>query len=159
MLIIPAQFFPRFIIDEQWRDTLFATYGKLLFTEKYPKKEFVFNGRILNSKPEGGEVRSGVVPDDLAFAFTKFPNCPSGYGKINEDDQFIKLSFYYIDGSEGGNISVPAMLWEKFIEDEKWRQEMIVKYARLNELDWKTKEEIKSKYSESEIYKTGVIPN
>lgn len=35
---------------------------------------------------------------------------------------------------------------------------MVVRYARLNELEWKTKEEIIERYSEFEWNKTGIIP-
>lgn len=157
-LIIPAQYWPRFIIDEQWRASLFAIYGKRVFTKKYPKKDYIFNGRIINAKPEESESRPGIVPDDLPFAFTKFPNCPEEYGKIYENDQYIKLDFYYIDGSDGGNLIVPAILWDKFVTDREWRNKMVVKYARLNELEWKTKEEIIERYSEFEWNKTGIIP-
>ena len=158
VLCIPAQFWPRFIIDEEWRASLFAGYGKLIFTEKYPKKDYIFNGRILNAKPEESESRSGIVPEGLPFAFTKFPNCPPGHGKISENDEYIKLDFYYIDGSDGGNLIVPAILWDKFVSDANWRERMVVKYARLNELEWRTKEEIIERYSEFELNKTGIIP-
>jgi hypothetical protein len=32
-LKVPVQFLPRFISDKEWRDVLFATYGKRLYTE------------------------------------------------------------------------------------------------------------------------------
>ena len=156
-LKLPAQFWPRFIYDVEWQESIFTQYGKRVFTDKYPKKDYVFNGRILKVDLSS-QGRSGVVPEDIPFAFTKFPNCPEEYGKIYENDQYIKLDFYYIDGSDGGNLIVPAILWDKFVTDREWRNKMVVRYARLNELEWKTKEEIIERYSEFEWNKTGIIP-
>ncbi len=156
-LKIPAQFWPRFVSDPNWQDALFARYGKRIYTGEYPKKDFIFNGRVLNVD-SGSERRIGIVPDDIPFAITKFPNCPQGFGKVSENDLEIKLDYYYLDGSDGGYITVPAMLWDRFTSNKFWRNKMLNKYTRLKEIDWKTPEEIIKDYSEDEFHKTGIIP-
>jgi len=92
------------------------------------------------------------------FAITKFPNCPNGFGKVEESDQRIILDHYYLDGSDGGTITVPAILWDKFVQDQRWREKVVSKYTRLKELDYRTEEEILKRFSKEELYKTGVIP-
>jgi len=156
-LKLPAQFWPRFIYDEEWRRSLFSVYARLVYTEDHPRKDYVFNGRVLNID-RSAENKSGIVPEDLRFAHTKYPHCPLGFGKISEDDLGVKLDYGYIDGSEGGTIEVPAKHWDKFITDKKWRNRVLIKYTRLKEIDWKTKDEIISKYSEQEFNQTGIIP-
>lgn len=157
-LRLPAQYWPRFIYDIDFRESLFNIYAKLIYTDTHPKKDFIFNGRVVNDKPDPYESKSGVVPEDLKHVFTKFPDCPSGYSKHSENDKEIKLGFYYLDLSDGGHLTVPTILWDRFVTDKKWRSEMLLKYARLNELDYKSPEEIIKRYGEKELYKTGVIP-
>ncbi|GAA6134773.1 hypothetical protein NBRC116188_15620 [Oceaniserpentilla sp. 4NH20-0058] len=155
---MPAQFWPRFVFDEEWRNELFAIYGKTVYTEKYPKKTVTLGGRVFNDKVQDSESRTGIVPEDFKYAFTKFPDCPRDYSKHSENDKEIKLGFYYLDLSDGGHLTVPAVLWDRFVTDKKWRSEMLLKYARLVELDYKSPEEIIKRFGEKELYKTGIIP-
>lgn len=157
-LIVPAQFWPRFIFDKEWREDLFATYAKRIYTEKYPKKDFYFAGRLVRGEEAKYESMPSIVPNDTPFAITKLPHCPTTYFKNDEDDSGVVLDHPYIDGFDGGTLKVLAELWDRFVTDQRWRGRMMRKYTRMHELDTKSKAEILEKYSEEELYKTGVIP-
>ncbi len=154
-LIIPAQFWPRFVIDEEWRLFTFGKFSKRTFTDKYPEKDVLIGGRKI--KTDQSCNKTGVIPEDELFAVTKFPNCPVGFSKISENDEFVKTSCYYTDGSDGAYLTIPAVLWDKFTSDDKWNEKMVTKYGRLRELDWASPERMIS-FSEKEKNKTGVIP-
>jgi hypothetical protein len=154
-LIVPAQFWPRFIYDEQWRNLTFGKYSKHIFTDKYPEKDFIVMGRKI--KPDTGITRLGFIPDDEPFAITKYPHCPAGFSKLIENDDFVKMSCWYMDGTDGAYLTIPAVLWDKFTTDVKWPDLMVIKYGRLQELDYAPPEKLAT-FTEKERNKTGVVP-
>jgi len=155
-LIIPAQFWPRFIIDGEWRIVLSGKYAKHFYTAKYPEKVIKIAGRVF--KDTGGKSNSGLVPENEPFALTKFPHCPVGFGKVSENDREIKLACHYQDGTSGAYITVPTILWDRFSTDSEWRNAMIIKYGRIRDLDENTPVN-NLKFSEEENRKTGIIPS
>ena len=154
-LIVPAQFWPRFIVDKEWREVLSGKYAKHFYTDKYPEKVIKIAGRTF--KDTGGKSNSGIVPEDEPFALTKFPHCPVGFGKVSENNTEIKVICHYQDGTSGAYLVIPAILWDRFSIDSDWRNAMVIKYARLRDLDRETLGK-KLKFSEEEKNKTGIIP-
>jgi hypothetical protein len=155
-LIVPAQYWPRFVTDEQWRNSMMSSYSQHIFTVAYPEKIVMLGGRPFRNT--GGMAKPGKIPEGLPF-LTKFPNCPSGYGKDAENDDCITLYCRYQAGMMGGKLIVPADLWSRFTTDSDWRKAMTLKYARMLELDADdVPEERLAKIPDSERRKTGIIP-
>lgn len=152
---VPAQFWPRFVIDEEWQDSMVGKYGRHYYTDEYPAKIVFVCGREF--KDTGGKSTTGAIPDDEPFAITKYPHCPAGFSKLIENDDFVKMSCWYMDGTDGAYLTIPAVLWDKFTTDVKWPDLMVIKYGRLQELDYAPPEKLAT-FTEKERNKTGVVP-
>jgi len=153
-LSIPLSYWERFNSDKQWRAALSGRYAKFIdLGFDIDQLPWVPKNRIIN-----WEIESGIIPDDLPFANSKYWNCPAGFYKLEETETYVTLG--QPGAGHGGlgeySLIVPEKYWKRFTSDKEWRSRMNQKYAKT---EWLGHFPGDKPVPESESKKAGRIPD